>query len=164
MTWSSLETDELSTVPTSTICDLTVDFAGIDWPFLQSVYGWAALQYQAWTRGRLVVESESSRKIVLQMNHVLEFWIDDRSYFGGDFYAFRKAPLVLDLSPGEHKIGNSFPASCIPSHYSCVTNFSSQEQKSDSMAPPCMPIYIELGPCPAQVTRVWDNPMTCSRT
>lgn len=59
------------------------------------------------------------------MDHVIEFWIDDQSYFGGDLYAFRKAPLVLDLSPGEHKIGKPFPPSCFPSHYSCVTEFSS---------------------------------------
>ena len=111
MTWSSLRADELRTVSTSTICDLTVSFPGIDWPFLQSVYGWAALQYQAWARGRLVVESEKPQKIVLHTDHVLEFWIDDRSYFGGDFYAFRNAPLVLDLFPGEHKIGKPFPAS-----------------------------------------------------
>ncbi|KAL8831473.1 MAG: hypothetical protein Q9191_000845 [Dirinaria sp. TL-2023a] len=37
-------------------------------------------------------------------DYVLEFWIDDKPHFGGDFYAHRNAPLVLHLDPGDHKL------------------------------------------------------------
>ena len=83
---------------------LTVDFPGVDWPFLQSVYGWAALQYQAWTRGHLNIATESPQSILLFTDHVLEFFVDDAHYFGGDFYAYRRAPLVLHLKSGVHKL------------------------------------------------------------
>lgn len=105
MTWSSLRADTLVATPKSTLCDLSFGFPGIDWPFLQSVYGWSAFQYQAWARGKLTVEDETEQKVVLYTDHVIEFWVDDRPTFGGDFYAFRNAPLILHLSPGEHKIG-----------------------------------------------------------
>lgn len=42
--------------------------------------------------------------MVLYTDHVLEFWVDDERYFGGDFYAFRRAPLVLHLQPGEYRV------------------------------------------------------------
>ena len=82
---------------------LTVDFPGVAWPFLQSVYGWAALQYQAWARGYLNIATDSPQSILLFTDHVLEFFVDDTHYFGGDFYAYRRAPLVLHLKPGIHK-------------------------------------------------------------
>jgi len=83
---------------------LTVGFDGLDWPFLQSIYGWAALQYQAWARGILVVEGNTPRSVVLYTENVLEFWVDSEPFFGGDLYAYRRAPLVLELKPGNHKI------------------------------------------------------------
>ncbi len=83
---------------------LTVGFPNIDWPFLQSVYGWAALQYQAWARGSLTVEADIPQEILLFTDNVLEFFVDGQHYFGGDFYAYRRAPLVLLLEPGAHKI------------------------------------------------------------
>lgn len=33
---------------------------------------------------------------------LLEIWVDGNPYFGGDFYSFRKAPLLLALKPGTH--------------------------------------------------------------
>lgn len=83
---------------------LTVGFDGIDWPFLQSIYGWAALQYQAWARGILVVEGNTPQSVILHTENVLEFWVDSEPFFGGDLYAYRRAPLVLELEPGNHKI------------------------------------------------------------
>lgn len=35
---------------------------------------------------------------------MLEFWIDDEPYFGGDYFAYRSAPLLLQLAPGYHKV------------------------------------------------------------
>lgn len=86
------------------VADLTIDFPEINWEYLRPIYGWASLQYQAWTRGRLVIDGDSPQMIVIYTDNVLEFWVDDQSYFGGDFYAFRRAPLVLRLDPGSHKV------------------------------------------------------------
>lgn len=41
---------------------------------------------------------------MLYADNALEFWVDDKHCFGGDFYAYRKAPLVLHLAPGSHTI------------------------------------------------------------
>ena len=41
---------------------------------------------------------------MINLDYVLEFWIDEKPYFGGDFYAYRNAPLVLLLEPGHHRI------------------------------------------------------------
>jgi len=71
---------------------------------MQAVYGWAALQYQAWTRGWLTVNGTSPRTIVLYTDQILEYYIDGQHHFGGDAYAFRKAPLVLHLDPGRHQL------------------------------------------------------------
>ena len=90
--------------PTTVEGRLTIDFPGVDWPFLQSVYGWAALQYQAWARGYLNIATDSPQSVLLFSDHVLEFFVDDVHYFGGDFYAYRRAPLVLHLKPGIHKL------------------------------------------------------------
>ncbi|MCJ1466655.1 hypothetical protein MMC07_005275 [Pseudocyphellaria aurata] len=86
------------------VADLTVDFPHINWEYLRPIDGWASLQYQAWARGRLVITGDSSQTIVMYTDKVLEFWVDDQPYFGGDFYAFRRAPLVLHLHSGSHTI------------------------------------------------------------
>ncbi|KAI9840506.1 MAG: hypothetical protein M1837_001566 [Sclerophora amabilis] len=90
---------------------LTVRFPPdvVDWAGLRSVYGWAAWQYQAWARGTVSVNAGTGRRrrtlaVAFHLEHVLEFWIDGVPYFGGDFYADRRAPLVLHLRPGPHEI------------------------------------------------------------
>ena len=103
VSWTSRPFDTLSMSPTMVEGILTVDFPGVDWRFLQSAYGWAALQYQAWARGYLNIATDSTQSILLFTDHVLEFFVDDTHYFGGDFYAYRRAPLVLHLKPGIHK-------------------------------------------------------------
>lgn len=72
----------------------------MDWDFDQKIYGWSALQLQAWARGELVNLAPSSQRIVLYTDAVLELWIGDQHLFGGDFYGFRKAPAVIDVPPG----------------------------------------------------------------
>ena len=42
--------------------------------------------------------------MLLYTDNLLEFWVDETHYFGGDFYGFRKAPPVLHLSPGRHRL------------------------------------------------------------
>ncbi len=81
-----------------------IGFPNVDWPFLQSIYGWAALQYQAWARGTLVVEGNALQSVIFFTDNVLEFRVDNEPFFGGDIYAYRRAPLVLQLKPGNHRI------------------------------------------------------------
>ena len=89
---------------TAVEAEIVVGFPDIDWGFLQSIYGWAALQYQAWMRGELTIRADESRTILLYMDNALEFLIDGKRYFGGDFYAYRRAPIVVHLNPGPHTI------------------------------------------------------------
>ncbi|KAL8806998.1 MAG: hypothetical protein Q9182_000979 [Xanthomendoza sp. 2 TL-2023] len=102
--WSTTTANLSTTDYKSAKANLIVSFEQTDWVSLQSVYGWAALQYQAWARGKIQVDGDMKRTVILYTDQVLEFWVDDEYYFGGDFYAYRRAPLVLHLDPGEHRI------------------------------------------------------------
>ncbi|CAO1602326.1 hypothetical protein XANCAGTX0491_005944 [Xanthoria calcicola] len=103
--WSTLTVESSWTSsPGNAKADLLVRFDNTDWESLQSVYGWAALQYQGWARGKITVEGNQQRTVVFYTDQVLEFWIDDEHHFGGDFYGYRRAPLVLHLDPGNHQI------------------------------------------------------------
>ena len=85
---------------------VNVGFSNVDWDNLRSTYGWAGIQFQAWSRGYLEVCSEDTRDttVALYINNVGEFWIDEKQYFGGDFYGYRRAPVVVRLSPGRHRV------------------------------------------------------------
>lgn len=100
--WSVLKADDLVSTNGHAKTTLNVGFPGIDWTSLRSIYGWAALQYQAWARGNLTVQSNAAVTVAISIPGLLEIWIDKRPYFGGDFYSFRKAPLFLTLEPGTH--------------------------------------------------------------
>ncbi|KAF2427163.1 hypothetical protein EJ08DRAFT_689074 [Tothia fuscella] len=105
VTWSTTSTKSVQTTNSSGAkTSLSVNFTNIDWTFLQTVYGWSALQYQAWARGEIFVNAEKEQTVNLYTDRVIEFAVDGKRYFGGDFYGFRKAPLVLWLSPGRHVI------------------------------------------------------------
>jgi hypothetical protein len=84
--------------------ELNCTFPAVDWAFQKSVYGWAALQYQAFARGFITVIGQSSCTVALCTDNVLEFAVNDKPYFGGDVYGFRRAPLILNLDPGQNKI------------------------------------------------------------
>jgi len=88
----------------SASAELTVGFPEVDWTALRFVYGWAALQYQGWARGYIEVGGGSACKIILHTDNILEIWLNDARVFGGDFYAFRRAPLVATLRPGRNTI------------------------------------------------------------
>lgn len=81
---------------------LSVHFQSIDWTGLRLAYGWAALQYQCWLRSYIDVPYEAVSTYILEVDHVLELRVDGQHYFGGDFYGFHRAPIVLHLSPGAH--------------------------------------------------------------
>ncbi|KAL8967811.1 MAG: hypothetical protein Q9183_002750 [Haloplaca sp. 2 TL-2023] len=83
---------------------MVVRFPDVDWEGLQKVYGWAALQWQGWMRGEIFVHGDEGRMVVLWTEKVLEFWVDGVNYFGGDFYGFRRAPVVVWLEGGEHRV------------------------------------------------------------
>lgn len=100
--WSIQELKSLLQSERAVEAKLVISFPDVDWAFLQSIYGWAALQYQAWIRGEIFIRSSNSRTVVLYTDNVLEFSIDGKRYFGGDFYAYHRAPVVVYLSPGPH--------------------------------------------------------------
>ena len=102
--WSALDADTVLSSKLVAESMLDIDFPDIDWNFLQSIYGWAALQYQGWARGQIIVKGHVSRTVILYTNSVLEFYVDGKSYFGGDYYGYRRAPAVLRLSAGLHTI------------------------------------------------------------
>lgn len=83
---------------------LQVNFSKIDWSLLQSVYGWPALQYQAWARGFLNVNGQDNQTVALFTKGLLEAWVDAEPYFGGDYYQYGRTPVILRLAPGRHVI------------------------------------------------------------
>ncbi|KAF2688755.1 alpha/beta-hydrolase [Lentithecium fluviatile CBS 122367] len=102
--WNTTQATQTSTSPTYANASLSISYSNVDWDFLKVVYGWAAVQYQAWARGELTVRGNSTQSVILSTDAILEFWVDEAHYFGGDFFTFRKAPAVLHLNPGTHKI------------------------------------------------------------
>jgi predicted esterase len=98
------EAVKISSSLKSANASLSVSYSNVNWDFLKVVYGWAAVQYQAWARGELIIGGSETQHVILHTDGILEFWVDDKHYFGGDYYTFRKAPPVLHLKPGSHKI------------------------------------------------------------
>ena len=104
VSWSLQDVDALFQGAKSAEAKITFKFPEIDWIFLQSIYGWVALQYQAWARGQIVIHAAQPMTVLLYTDSVLEYAVDGEHYFGGDFYAYRRAPLALQLTPGLHQI------------------------------------------------------------
>jgi predicted esterase len=102
--WNVTEASQVSSSSTTANASLSVGYSNVDWDFLKVVYGWAAVQYQAWARGELFVSGNETQHVTLRTDTILEFWVDDQHYFGGDFFTFRRAKPVLHLKPGSHKI------------------------------------------------------------
>ncbi|KAK6003951.1 hypothetical protein QM012_008801 [Aureobasidium pullulans] len=104
VSWSTIAAQQSSCNPRSAQVGLSVEFSDVDLAFLQRIYGWAALQYQGWARGHLHVNNEEPQTLTLATDNILEFYLDGQHHFGGDYYAFRRAPIVLHLKPGDHVI------------------------------------------------------------
>lgn len=102
--WNSITATSLTESASGAIVTHRVTFPNIDWAFMRTVYGWASVQYQAWIRGEIIVQRSETQPFVLYSDQILEFWVDDVHYFGGDLYVFRKAPPVLHLGPGRHRL------------------------------------------------------------
>jgi len=99
---SSISSSDSSTE--STTANFTIAFPDVDWLALQSIYGWAALQYTVWARGSFYIHADECTGVVISAAPTLEVWVDEQHSFGGDLYGFRKAGLVRRLSPGEHTL------------------------------------------------------------
>ena len=102
--WTKIQATKLESSgrsPSSKV-QLKLEFPRVNWDLLQTAYGWSSLQYQAWARGYL--RSRTPQLLIVHFHclGVLEVIIDGRRHFGGDFYSFRRAPLVLKIYPGEH--------------------------------------------------------------
>ncbi|EFQ91843.1 hypothetical protein PTT_11211 [Pyrenophora teres f. teres 0-1] len=102
--WNVTKAVQTHSGATAANASLSVAYSNVDWDFMKLIYGWAAVQYQAWARGELVVGGNETQHVILHTDAILEYWIDDEHYFGGDYYSFRKAPPVLHLEPGLHTI------------------------------------------------------------
>ena len=51
-----------------------------------------------------MVEGSTCQSVIFYTEGILEFWIDNEPFFGGDLYAYRRAPLILQLKPGNHRV------------------------------------------------------------
>ncbi|KAH7555001.1 hypothetical protein BM1_07662 [Bipolaris maydis] len=102
--WNITKAKQTLSTTGSANASLSISYSNVDWDFLKVVYGWAAVQYQAWVRGEIVVGGNDTQTGILHTDSILEYWIDDKHYFGGDYYSFRHAPPVLHLTPGSHRI------------------------------------------------------------
>lgn len=103
VTWERRFFDAHRTEDSASV-ELAVDYPNVDWGFSQKIYGWAAFQYQAWVKGEVFNSGISRQKVYLYTDNLLELWINHDHYFGGDFYGFRRAPIVIDLEPGPNNI------------------------------------------------------------
>lgn len=102
--WTQVEVTSQSCATSTAKAVLNVAFPAVDWFSLQAIYGWAALQYQAWARGTLFVDGTTPQTITLWTERLLEFYVDGTHHFGGDYYGYESVPLVLHLDPGSHTI------------------------------------------------------------
>lgn len=102
--WSNLSAQLSSPSDGQSIAALEVSFPGVDWQQLKATYGWPALQWQGWARGNVHVNSDQPKSLAFDARGVLEYWIDDTYHFGGDLFNFDRAPALLSLSPGLHRI------------------------------------------------------------
>ncbi|GAO46412.1 alpha/beta-hydrolase [Saitoella complicata NRRL Y-17804] len=100
--WRTFEAEVTEESGEGAQAKVEVVYEDIDWDGLTSAYGWAALQFSFWIRGTIHIEEEGRYRI--HALNVGEIWIDGKLYDGGDWYAYRRAPLILTLSPGEHRV------------------------------------------------------------
>ena len=93
-----------STYTNGSSLELNLDFSEVDWDFAQKIYGWSAFQYQAWLKGGILNHDATIRKVALFTDNILELWVNDMHIFGGDFFDFRNAPVMIALQPGLNEL------------------------------------------------------------
>ncbi|KAL3438002.1 hypothetical protein BDV09DRAFT_141138 [Aspergillus tetrazonus] len=102
--WAQVRANITNTNAEQSRAELAVAFPQVDWGLLQAVYGWSALQYQAWTRGYMYLNGPNHQAVAIFTEGILELSIDGQRHFGGDFYSYRRAPLILNIAPGKHLV------------------------------------------------------------
>ncbi|RMZ80312.1 hypothetical protein DV738_g2889, partial [Chaetothyriales sp. CBS 135597] len=101
--WEQHEFESSFDGQTATV-HLSLSFEEVNWEFLRSIYGWAALQFQAWARSEIVYNGRDPVNILFEPTNVLEFTWNGQRVFGGDFFGFKRAPVVLRLLPGPNTV------------------------------------------------------------
>jgi hypothetical protein len=84
---------------------ISVSFIDVNWDFLQNVFGWSALQFQAWIRGTIHIRH--SGRYGLWIGNAVEFYLDGVYYDTGNLYetdvtVCSRGGVFLDLEEGEH--------------------------------------------------------------
>ncbi|RMZ86986.1 hypothetical protein DV736_g5787, partial [Chaetothyriales sp. CBS 134916] len=102
--WARQEFNSSFDGQTATV-HVRLSFDEVDWEFIHSIYGWAALQFQAWARSEIVYHGDRPVSILFSPTNVLEFTWNGQRVFGGDFFGFKRAPVVLKLLPGQNTVG-----------------------------------------------------------
>ena len=87
-----------------TSVDLFLDFKEVDWTFAQKIYGWSAFQYQAWAKGQIINHDAIDHTVNLFTDNILELWVNNEHIFGGDFFDFHRAPVVVEVHPGRNNV------------------------------------------------------------
>lgn len=82
------------------LVEFEISYPDVSWTFAQQIYGWSSQQYQLWARGELKNLERSPTKVLLYTPNILEYWINNEHVFGGDFFGFNRAPLLVTLQPG----------------------------------------------------------------
>ena len=103
MKWSETRFDT-SSVDGVAVVNLMVNHDHVDWVSQQTIYGWAALQYQTWTRGVIQNTGSEAARVLMYTTGILELWVNKKHHFGGDFYELERVPIILDLAPGDNVI------------------------------------------------------------
>jgi predicted esterase len=88
--------------------DVVIAHEEIDWEFIRSIYGWAAIQYESWARGVLYNNGDECVAVAIHAPGIIDLVIDGANgtarHFGVDFYGFRRAPIVVKLKPGQNVV------------------------------------------------------------
>lgn len=84
---------------------IPVSFPAVDWTSLEKVFGWSALQFQAWIRGTIHIRNEG--RYGIWIGNAVEFYLDGTYYDVGNLYdtdvtQFSRGGLFLDMSAGDH--------------------------------------------------------------
>jgi hypothetical protein len=85
--------------------NIPVSFPDVDWTMLEKVFGWSALQFQAWIRGYIHIPKDG--RYGLWIGNAVEFYLDGIYYDAGNLYdadvfRFNRGGLFLELSAGTH--------------------------------------------------------------
>lgn len=103
VTWE-LYNSSVASSDEGALARIAVHHSNVDWNFAREIYGWTALQYQTWIRGDLINDHNQTLKLRFNPSDIIEFHFNGEHFFGGDFFGFGRAPVVLEAHPGRNRI------------------------------------------------------------